>query len=478
MSLINQMLKDLEKRSPSGAPGGQGLPSGVVSAAGSGRRRRALWAGLLLVLPAVVGVVWFVRFTGPRPVAEPAGEVSAAPSPAAPAATVAVPVKALPAEAEQVSAREDDDPARLENLRLDRQADRLRVEAVFSGRPAYRLIRGEQGRQLVMELPGGVLAASLPDSAALPLLRSLAGEEGEEGARLVFSFNEPCRYEDLSLAEDPAGSGQTLRFAVESEPVELPPVAAQPASIFEAPDPGADAVRTADLKPPPLAADDSPAVDLVRQEVQPTPRQRAANLFRDGLSALQQGRSQEAETALRTVLAVEPAHIGARDLLLRVLVQQKRQAEIRDLLAEGVRDVPHHLPYRIHFARLLVEEGALDQARQELIRDPRPAIAEAPDLYALLATVHQRRGDYAEAARTYRLLLAVRPEQAVWWMGLGIALEGTGSYNQAGQAYRQALSRGGLSAGLQAYVRQRLAVLDSRKTQQSAAGANPGREQS
>jgi MSHA biogenesis protein MshN len=177
---------------------------------------------------------------------------------------------------------------------------------------------------------------------------------------------------------------------------------------------------------------------------------------------------------LRTALAMEPAHTGARDLLLRVLVQQNRQAEVRDLLVEGIREVPQHLPWRIHFAHLLVEEGDLDQARQELTREPRPAVAEAPDLYALLATVHHRQGDYEEAARTYRLLLALRPGQSVWWMGLGIALERAGSYSQAEQAYRQALSRGGLSDGLQAYVRQRLAVLEGRKTLQPAAGINPG----
>jgi MSHA biogenesis protein MshN len=236
-------------------------------------------------------------------------------------------------------------------------------------------------------------------------------------------------------------------------------------------------VRTADLQPSP-PVEDSPAEELVRQEVRPTPREQADNLFRDGLAALQQRRPQEAEKALNAALAIEPAHVGARDFLLRVLVDQHRPVEVRDLLAEGIRQVPQHLPWRIHFSRLLVEEGALDQARRELTREPCPAVSEAPDLYAMLATVHQRLGDHVEAARTYRQLLAVRPGQAVWWMGLGIALEGDASYNQAEQAYRQALSRGGLSEGLRAYVRQRLAVLNGRKPQQPAAGANPGWEQS
>jgi MSHA biogenesis protein MshN len=386
LSLINQMLKDLEKRSPSGTSGGQKLPSGVVSAAGPGKRRRVLWPWLLLVLPAFVGIAWSVRFFGSVPVAEPACQVSTAPPPAEEPAAVAAPAKARPVSVEQIIAQEESD-------------------------------RKEKG---------------------------------------------PARLEHLS-PEQQAGPQ---------------PVAAQPAPAVDAPKPVVVSAPTADLLPSLPPVDDNPAEVLVRKEVQPAPRERADRLYREGLAALQQRRPQEAERALNAALAIEPTHVVARNLLLRVLVQQNRPVEVRSLLAEGIREVPQHLPWRVHFARLLVEEGALEQARQELTRDPRPAIAEAPDLYAMLATVHQRRGDYAEAARTYRLLLAVRPGQAVWWMGLGIALEGTGSYNQAEQAYRQALSRGGLSAGLQAYVRGRLAVLEGRKTQQPAAGTKAGWEQS
>jgi MSHA biogenesis protein MshN len=213
---------------------------------------------------------------------------------------------------------------------------------------------------------------------------------------------------------------------------------------------------------------------MVRREVPPTAREQAEQRCQQGITLLRQGRQQEAEQALRTALSVDPGHLGARDLLLRVLGRQNRQAESRALLAEGVREVPQHLPYRLRYARLLVEEGALERAREQLTREPRPAVGEALDLYALLATVYQRRGEYQEAAQTYRALLAVRPEQAVWWMGLGIALEGTGGQNQAEQAYRQALLRGGLSDGLQTYIRQRLSALGTREGQAPPAATNAG----
>ena len=208
------------------------------------------------------------------------------------------------------------------------------------------------------------------------------------------------------------------------------------------------------------------------------PRVRAENYFREAGIALQQGRKREAETALHAALVLDPGHIEARNFLLRLLVQYNRRAEVKSLLVEGIHAVPQYLPYRVRYARLLIEDGALSEARDQLTREPRPPVSEALDLYAMLATVCQRQAQYAEAAQTYRALLSVKPEQSVWWMGLGIALEGATLEDQAQQAYRQAISRGGLSSGLQTYIRQRLTVLGSRDAQTSADVTSVAKEQS
>lgn len=94
----------------------------------------------------------------------------------------------------------------------------------------------------------------------------------------------------------------------------------------------------------------------------------------------------------------------------------------------------------------------------------------------MLATVCQRLGRYDEAVQTYRQLLAVKPGKATWWLGLGIALEGALLKDQARQAYGQALARGGLSSGVQTYIRQRLRALENEQFRQPAAGVNAGKE--
>lgn len=476
MSLINQMLKDLEKRSPSqGAQAGAG-PSAVASSGRSRRPRRVVWGGLTLALLVAGAGLWTAHTFGGRGGVQSAPEEPVASSPARPVHPEPLQLVLPVAKPAPPTDEPRENPALLQAVRLLPQAGGLQVEIALSRVTAYRLVRGEQGRQLVLELPGGGQVAALPETAGLPLLENLSKDAGAAGTRLVFALKDACRYEALSLSENPDGPGQVLGFTLIAEPAPPDAVVAQaPPQSLSPPVREADATPASATaaRPEPAVA---PEAGLVRQAVSLTPRQRAANLCRDGIAALQEGRLPEAEAALRGALAVEPGHMIARDMLLRLLASQQRTADMRTELAAGLREAPGHLPYRLRYARLLIEEGALPEAHEQLLRRPRPAIADAPDLYAMLATLYQRRGQYAEAAQTYRALLAVRPQQALWWMGLGIALEGTSSMEPARQAYRQALDRGGLSAGLQDYIRQRLAVLDRAAGQAPAAAMSAGRE--
>ena len=100
----------------------------------------------------------------------------------------------------------------LKTLRLFPHDHRLQVEAVFSEAPAYRLLRIDHGRQLVLELPEASLPAALPPAASWPLLRSVGYERGEHGPRLVFSSMAACQYEELSLIASAEGQDQRAAF--------------------------------------------------------------------------------------------------------------------------------------------------------------------------------------------------------------------------------------------------------------------------
>lgn len=475
MSLINQMLKDLEKRTSGDTPKTAGLPAAASPVAHAPARRRAgLWVGVTLLVMTVAGAGWgFLSGRIERaPIASDAG---------APTVTEKIAAEvAAPREQHPVPDRSGD-AFSLDHLRIVPRGEGLQVEATFSRAPVYRLVRGEEGKQLVLALPEGAMVADLPATTGLPLLRSVASEADETGSRLILSFTDSCRYEELSFAAGAGGEGQILRFAIQPEPPEASVVAAvEPVSApQQAAPPAVPAIPVAaEENPTPRSVSSAQQSGIIRETIQPTPYERASSYGRGGLDAWRQGRPGDAEKAWRAALASDPRHVQSRDLLLRLLAGQGRQAEYRAMLAAGVKNVPDHLPYRVAYARLLLDDGAPESARQLLTHEPMPPVNGAMDLYALLATVYQRLGQYQQAADTYRQLLALGPEQSVWWMGLGIALEGALSEGQARQAYEQALSRGGLSAALQAYIRQRLQVLGSGPTHGAVSAMDTDKDKS
>ncbi len=109
-------------------------------------------------------------------------------------------------------------------------------------------------------------------------------------------------------------------------------------------------------------------------------------------------------------------------------------------------------------------------ARGQLqVGDPAAAIAtlqqSAPDLrrnvsyHALLAALYQQVGDWSSSAATYRQLVAVRPDQGAWQLGLAIALEQLDQPAQAGQHYRQALQGQGLDGSARQFASERAGSL-------------------
>ena len=275
------------------------------------------------------------------------------------------------------------------------------------------------------------------------------------------------------------GEGRALLFSVRPEPVTVVSTAA-PAGPTPAgtADPDPKIPTDTGQVPAPATEPAAKTKTFSRQAVRITDRQRAEDLYKEAMAAFQKGHPGKAERALRAALILYPSHVGARDALLGLSSRLNRPRQAADLLAQGAIHAPDHLPYRVRFVRLLIDKGELSRARAELTRAPLPSVAESPDLHAMSATVSLRQGHYREAAETYRALLEIQPDKAVWWMGLGIALEGDADQDKARQAYNQALSHDGLSDNLQTFIRRRLAASGDGQPGQPLASRNPEEDRS
>lgn len=87
------------------------------------------------------------------------------------------------------------------------------------------------------------------------------------------------------------------------------------------------------------------------------PDQKSGNFYRQALVNLQQGRVAEAQANLTQALEANPSNQEARQTLAGLLVDNKRNDEAKATLAAGLAISPEQSDFRMALARLQVEAG-------------------------------------------------------------------------------------------------------------------------
>ena len=187
-----------------------------------------------------------------------------------------------------------------------------------------------------------------------------------------------------------------------------------------------------------------------------SPLQLSENTYRRALVSLQEGRVSEALADLDRALEINPRNDAARQTLISLLLENKRTDDaIRQLrLALGID--PRQPGLAMVLARLQLERNgpALETLQRSL-----PYAENSADYQALLAGVLQRQQRHAEAIEHYDIALKLAPQNAVWWMGLGISLQAEHHNAEARAAFARARELASLSAELQSFVDRKLELL-------------------
>jgi MSHA biogenesis protein MshN len=242
--------------------------------------------------------------------------------------------------------------------------------------------------------------------------------------------------------------------------VAVPPAAPEPKAAGTTPKqrPGANGKLAAAAKPAPArsampaGAASAPAAEGRQMNAQ----QRAENEYRRAVASLQEGRVAEATGALEQALRLDPRHEAARQTLVGLLIESKREDEAISQLQLGLALDPRQPSMAMLLARLQIEHGAsgVDTMMRSL-----PYAAGNADYRAFLAGALQREQRHREAAEQYQAALRSAPQDAVWLMGLGISLQAEHRNADALDAFRKAKTSGTLSAELLAFVERKLQQL-------------------
>jgi MSHA biogenesis protein MshN len=451
MSVINRMLQDLDKRRgrPAGDLGAGDAVRSVVPTAAGRRRQNVLLAILGLVIVSLA-VGWWVQRrgagagTGNRAAVDvDVGKVIAADMaavalpkgvPAVPAVVAAAPV-ALPAA----------DLAAVPAAPPTSVAAAALAAAPVGARSASSVGSSTARSDAQAVVPAGapgLAAATAPGLAAATASKQPAGAASSSSAV-------PAR----GLASAPA-PGDALLAAAATRVV-VPGAASAPAGMSSGAAVPPSPLEKATSFPPPRAAT---AGGKAADGKSYTPEQQASNLLGEAVRLEQQGRAEDAKVPLQKLLAANPLHVRARQMLAQLQLDTGNVEQARTLLAEGQRLLPDQSGFTTTLARLQVENGDVAGAIRLLEAD-RSSARSDPQFNAFLAALLLRVQRYDEAVQRYLVALRSDPGNASWLVGVGVALEGIGKQADAAEAYRRAEGSANLTPEMADFLSERLARL-------------------
>lgn len=186
-----------------------------------------------------------------------------------------------------------------------------------------------------------------------------------------------------------------------------------------------------------------------------TPRDRAEQEYRLAVQSLNGGRVPEALERLRGALRQDPTHTTSRQLLVRLLLEQRATDEARQVLSDGLESNPGQVAWAVALARLQAGQGEVGAALATLQKWA-AAGQEYADYQGLYGNLLARQNRSREAAERYLAAARLNPAEGRWWLGLGLAMEADGRGGEARDAFARARSAGNLPPELAALAEQRL----------------------
>jgi len=363
---------------------------------------------------------------------------------------------AAPAGAAKTMVDQAAETTEMTAVAIQARPDRAELELSFSTPVAYELLQSESDtRRLVLsfkqvELGSGV---RIPAAEQDQLIKQVSLQPQADGLHLLIDFRVAAALQSIRTTSDD-GNRWHLLIAFTALPADVAKPAAQKTV------PIAQQVKPRTETPVAVSKPVS-EVPAVQTKVNKTANRLGSDrqLYQAGLKSLEAGDSTTAAKNFEQALALNPGLVDARLRLISILQQRQEQTAAEMQLRQGLQATPENVVLRKTYARLLLSGKRYAEAIALLEQAPRPLIQEDQEYFALLAAIFQESGHFADAARLYRELVNIRPQNALWWFGLGLAADQDGDGSMAKKAYQAALALPGLRPDLQVYVRNRLQVL-------------------
>lgn len=449
MSLINKMLKELDRRhaDPAAAGDDSDVP-GILQQLRPVKSARLgsevfWWILAFMMLAMVSWLGWVMWQMTPKSIvtdrvlqaaARPVAAIVASGEPATPATVAAAAAPSTqPAQAVQPSA--------------------VQPTAPPTAQPPAPPAAQPVAQPVAQPMAPAAGPAAAPVAAARVDAFKLAPEIGtpikERRARAPDVNSKESAKEARELA------ALVQRGGITPLPKPVPP-AGRSAAAAEASPPASSGTPAA---PPAAARPAAPSPEpRIERQSSGSPAGVAETLYRRAVGFINQGRVAEGIEGLRNALGSDARHEAARQTLVALLLEQKRPEEAAELLQQGLELNPANAGFAMLLSRIMVERQEVPGALALLQKHAAAATGQA-DYRAFTAALLQRVARHKEAADEYQAALQLSPQTGVWWVGLGISQEVLGNKKAALESFQRARATRTLSTDVAAYAEQRARLL-------------------
>lgn len=226
---------------------------------------------------------------------------------------------------------------------------------------------------------------------------------------------------------------------------------------------GANAPSAAVAQPVEIATDaPTPAAKTRRQAqqlqitaVELTPAQLAQKQLQQAKTALEQGDNAEAIGLLRQALQHDAGLHEARRQLAALYFAAGNLSDAEAILQLGVQRFPAHEEFWLLLARVQLA-GSQWTAADGSLSHISDTSTLAPEKWLAKIQIAQQAQQWLAVQQGYEQLIRIAPSNSRWHFGLAHALDVQGQYAAAVSEYQQALNLTGLSVDARAYIEKRL----------------------
>ncbi|WP_068827411.1 tetratricopeptide repeat protein [Pseudomonas sp. BMS12] len=447
MSLVNDMLRDLEERraAPNERLALEGLQA--VDEVGAARRewlermrRGSIWFVSVMLLAVLIGLMIGRVVNGQIPwggvmpkAAEPAVVVAPAPP-----------------------------PPRLLEVLPQHDARGLTLQLLLERSVPYQ--RTEESGAVSLRLSGVQMLGEAQSGRVQRDGRSLSWRVETQGDAVQVLLVGLAGALQVNDRLEPAGDRWVLWVEV---PFDAPPVEAEEAPLQLDQLPVASAQTPVEPPMPDWATAQVPAAEAAPAiaapaEPAPVPQVHIQPYRPDGLArarqAIQGGDYKAAIAELEELQKTRGRDPEVLRWLARAYLADGQQQRLLAWLPAQLAQMPRDSELRLLLARAQLQAGDTHGAVATLEQNA-PALAQEPTYHALLAASYQQTGQWRESAELYQQMVALRPSQSTWQLGLAIALEQLDQPGDAARHYRLALQGLGLDNSARQFASERAAAL-------------------